>query len=199
MTKVSRIRLVMEVTETRVVDTTVDGLSCHIGLVSRNPRGNLPPVHRDGLGHRVLPQLVRVDDAELQFFDAPQARAGVSEVGGHLGEGRGPGLAGRSVFSRCHDWGVPLGGASFAVALFLLASRFCRTGAVVRIIRLPAAADCRISRGFLVGTLYPELSAVMRELRWDKIEKPMGRSLQERDPVGSVCGGRTALPDFRFA
>lgn len=32
VTKVSRIRLVVDVAKTRVVDTTVDGLSCHIGL-----------------------------------------------------------------------------------------------------------------------------------------------------------------------
>ena len=33
MTKVSRIRLVVKVTETRVVNSTVDGLSCHVSLL----------------------------------------------------------------------------------------------------------------------------------------------------------------------
>ena len=32
VTKISWIRLVVDITETRVVHTTVDGLSCHVGL-----------------------------------------------------------------------------------------------------------------------------------------------------------------------
>jgi hypothetical protein len=32
VTKISWIRLVVNITETRVIYTTVDGLSCHVGL-----------------------------------------------------------------------------------------------------------------------------------------------------------------------
>mmetsp|Transcript_12737 Transcript_12737/g.24304 ORF Transcript_12737/g.24304 Transcript_12737/m.24304 type:complete len:358 (-) Transcript_12737:381-1454(-) len=53
--EVARVGFVVEVAEARVVDASVDGLSCHVGLIPSHPRGNLTSIHGNRLRHRILP------------------------------------------------------------------------------------------------------------------------------------------------
>mmetsp|Transcript_13523 Transcript_13523/g.27461 ORF Transcript_13523/g.27461 Transcript_13523/m.27461 type:complete len:269 (-) Transcript_13523:117-923(-) len=101
--EITGVRFVMKITETGIVDTSVDGLPCHIGLISSNPRRNLPPIHRNSLSHRILLQLFRINHTKLQFLYSAQPHGGMTKVGGHLGEGDGSCFAGCAVFSGCHD------------------------------------------------------------------------------------------------
>jgi hypothetical protein len=43
-------------------------------LISRHPRGNFSPVHRDRLGDGVLLQFFGIDDTELQLFNPSKTR-----------------------------------------------------------------------------------------------------------------------------
>mmetsp|Transcript_13591 Transcript_13591/g.28839 ORF Transcript_13591/g.28839 Transcript_13591/m.28839 type:complete len:267 (+) Transcript_13591:3964-4764(+) len=63
--EVARVGFVVEVAEAGVVDSSVDGLACHVGLISRHPRGNFPSIHGNRLRHAILSQFVRIDDTEL--------------------------------------------------------------------------------------------------------------------------------------
>lgn len=49
MTKVSRIRLVVQVSQARITRTSVNGLSVNFGFVPRNPRRNLTTIDWSGL------------------------------------------------------------------------------------------------------------------------------------------------------
>mmetsp|Transcript_5855 Transcript_5855/g.11702 ORF Transcript_5855/g.11702 Transcript_5855/m.11702 type:complete len:228 (-) Transcript_5855:243-926(-) len=102
--EVSRVGFVMEISEARVVHSSVDWLTGHVGLISSNPRGDFSPIDSNSLRHRILPQFVRIDDPELQFLDATKTSRRVPEVGGGLGEGDGPGFPGRAVFLGSHDF-----------------------------------------------------------------------------------------------
>mmetsp|Transcript_21076 Transcript_21076/g.34771 ORF Transcript_21076/g.34771 Transcript_21076/m.34771 type:complete len:233 (-) Transcript_21076:473-1171(-) len=65
VTEISRIRFVVKITKTGIVDTSVDGLPCYIGLISSHPRRNLPSIHRNRLRHRILLQLFRINHTKL--------------------------------------------------------------------------------------------------------------------------------------
>ena len=56
MTKIPRIGLVVQAAQARVVDSSIDGLTLDLCLVTGHPGWNLTAIDRNGLGHRVLAQ-----------------------------------------------------------------------------------------------------------------------------------------------
>ena len=52
--KVARVRLFVQITETRIVGASVDGLTVDHGLIAGHTRWNLAAIDRDRLRHTVL-------------------------------------------------------------------------------------------------------------------------------------------------
>lgn len=66
VSEVSRITLVVQISQARIIGSSIHRLAIDLGFVSSDPCGHLVPVHRNGLSHRVLPLLDRGKDTEME-------------------------------------------------------------------------------------------------------------------------------------
>mmetsp|Transcript_2096 Transcript_2096/g.4946 ORF Transcript_2096/g.4946 Transcript_2096/m.4946 type:complete len:419 (-) Transcript_2096:402-1658(-) len=95
MTEISRITLVVEVSKTRIVHSSINGLSLNLCLVPGDSGRNLAPIHGDCLSDRVLSKLVRIYNPELQLLDSSETNSRVSKILGGHSERRRSSLFGR--------------------------------------------------------------------------------------------------------